>query len=169
MDTLSHGLWGGVTFGNKGKKQFWLAFLLGVAPDLLSFFPGFIGWALDGFPHWHRTLGEPPDPALIPSYIFSIYNITHSLVIWITIFILLWIYFKKPPLLFCAWLLHILCDIPTHTTRFFPTPYLWPFPTPFVNGFRWSVPWFMFTNYSILLLTSLWILYRKQKNRGLSL
>jgi hypothetical protein len=48
--------------------------------------------------------------------------------------------------------LHILCDIPTHTTSYFPTPFLWPFSTPFVNGIPWSTPWFMAANYTSLFL-----------------
>ena len=54
-----------------------------------------------------------------------------------------------------AWGLHILCDIPTHSTRFFPTPYLWPFHTPFINGLPWARPTFMIANYSLILLTYL--------------
>jgi hypothetical protein len=54
-----------------------------------------------------------------------------------------------------AWGLHILCDIPTHSTRFFPTPYLWPLPTPFVNGMPWARGWFMLTNYACIGLTYL--------------
>jgi hypothetical protein len=49
-----------------------------------------------------------------------------------------------------AWLLHILCDIPTHASSYFPTPFLWPFPTPYVNGIPWFTPWFMAMNYAAL-------------------
>ena len=37
MDILSHGLWGAITFGRRSRPSFWLAFGLGLAPDLLSF------------------------------------------------------------------------------------------------------------------------------------
>jgi hypothetical protein len=37
MDILSHGLWGAIAFGRRDRPSFWLAFLLGLAPDLLSF------------------------------------------------------------------------------------------------------------------------------------
>jgi len=39
-------------------------------------------------------------------------------------------------------------DIPTHTESYFPTPFLWPLPTPFVNGIPWSTPWAMLANYA---------------------
>jgi hypothetical protein len=32
-----------------------------------------------------------------------------------------------------AWLLHILCDIPAHAARYFPTPFFWPLPTPLLD------------------------------------
>ena len=37
MDVLAHGLWGGAAFSGRGKKEFWTGFLVGMAPDLLSF------------------------------------------------------------------------------------------------------------------------------------
>jgi hypothetical protein len=80
MDTLAHGLWGGVAFGRQSKPHYWMAFVLGMMPDLLSFGPFFIMWAFHGFAG--RTPGEPPDPALIPAYVYQAYNVTHSLVIW---------------------------------------------------------------------------------------
>src|SRR5438105_4033459 len=128
MDTLAHGLWGGAAFGRSSRKAFGQAFVLGMAPDLLSFGPAFATWAVTGFPR--RVPGEPPNPADIPHYVYSAYNVTHSLVVWAAAFALVWRWRKKPPVVFLAWPLHILCDIPTHTRRFFPTPFLWPLPTP---------------------------------------
>ncbi len=83
-------------------------------------------------------------------------------------FSLLWVLLKKPPWLLCAWLLHILCDIPTHAASYFPTPFLWPFPTPFVNGIPWTTPWFMAANYTAIALTYcvLFLYYRGAKTNG---
>lgn len=145
MDTLSHGLWGGVVFG---RKKFLTAFLFGIAPDAISFGPFFILWAINGFPKITRKLGEPPDPSVIPQYVYSLYNITHSLIVFLLVAAVVIMLLDIKPIL--AWGLHILLDIPTHTKSFFPTPYLWPFPTPYFDGFRWATPWFMVINYSIL-------------------
>lgn len=156
MDTLSHGLWGGATFGGASRKTFLLAFVCGAAPDVLSFGPTAAGWVLRGFPG-DRKLGEPPDPASIPSYVHHLYNVTHSLLLWALAFLALWLVMgalKKssvPPWPFVAWAFHILLDIPTHTTAFFPTPYLWPFSTPYVNGVHWATPWVLLTNWTLLL------------------
>jgi membrane-bound metal-dependent hydrolase YbcI (DUF457 family) len=102
-----------------------------------------------------RLAGEisgPPALTILPPYLFHAYNVTHSLVVWAAVFFLLWLTTKHPPWLSGAWLLHIVCDIPTHTERYFPTPFLWPFPTPFVDGIPWSTPWFMAANYATMIL-----------------
>lgn len=62
-----------------------------------------------------------------------------------------------------AWFLHILMDIPTHTYRFYPTPFLWPVSDVKLNGFSWATPWFMIVNYSIIILIYLYFYLKKQK------
>ncbi len=157
MDTLAHGLWGGLGFYPSGKKRYASAFVLGMAPDLLSF-----GLFHVTHPQWLalRLAGKisgPPPISSLPEFLFHAYNLTHSLVIWGAAFALLWMLQKHPPWLFLAWALHILCDIPTHNSGYFPTPYLWPFATPFVKGISWATPWFMVANYAALLLGYVWV------------
>ena len=156
MDILSHGLYGGVLVGRKSRRSFWLAFFFGIAPDLFSFgiFTASVWLGLASGLDWGS---RHPDPSLIPSYVQSLYNVTHSLVIWTLVFALVWIVYRKLPWVLGAWGLHILCDIPTHSTRFFPTPFLWPFNTPYVNGIPWARPTFMIANYALLALTYLGI------------
>src|SRR3989338_5368563 len=121
MDFISHGLWGGITFGRKNRPNFWLSFAFGIMPDVLAFGFFFIQIILRG-----DTIlgGGPPNPATIPPYIYSIYSVTHSLVIFSAIFLLAWIIFKRPIWEMCAWGLHITLDIFTHSSRFFPPPFL---------------------------------------------
>ena len=167
MDTLAHGLWGGVGFYRQGAKKFAAAFALGMAPDLLSF-----GLFHVSHPGWLklRLVGEiygPPPLSTLPEFVFHAYNLTHSLVVWAALFGLIWLMVQRPPWVLLAWALHILCDIPTHSSRYFPTPYLWPFPTPYVEGMSWATPWFMATNYATLLAAYLGVLMygRKGKDR----
>jgi hypothetical protein len=151
MDVLAHGLWGGAPFLPQGRKKFFAGLLVGMAPDLLSFGvfhvtnPGWITLRLAG------EVSGPPALSILPPYVFYAYNVTHSLLVWAAVFALLWLGSKSPPWLLGAWLLHILCDIPTHTERYFPTPFLWPFPTPFVNGIPWSTPGLLAANYTTLV------------------
>jgi hypothetical protein len=156
MDTLSHALWGGVLFGRASRGDFGLAFLLGAGPDLVSFGPAFAGWAAGGFKDMRRKPGEPPPMESIPRYVVKIYDVTHSLLVSGAVYGGLWWWRGRPPWVLGAWIFHILCDIPTHTRKFFPTPYLWPLKTPYVNGFRWAVTWFMALNYSALAAAYLW-------------
>lgn len=62
-----------------------------------------------------------------------------------------------------AWGVHILVDIPTHSYRFYPTPFLWPLSGWKFNGFSWGTPWFIVVNYGALLLTIWWLRQKKKK------
>ena len=152
MDVLAHGLWGGAAFSARGKKEFWTGFLVGMAPDLLSF-----GIFHVMRPDWivGRLAGEisgPPSLSILPAYVFYAYNVTHSLIICAAAFLLFWRLLKRPPWLMVPWALHILCDILTHATDYFPTPFLWPLPTPFVDGISWATSEFVAANYGALLI-----------------
>jgi len=121
MDIISHGLWGGIAFGRTSKKSFWLSFLFEMGPDLLAFTPFaiLIRLGMAKLPHFIR---EPPDPNSIPYYVYQLYNFSHSLIVFAALCAILWLIFRRPMWVFCAWGLHILVDIPTHSYKFFPRP-----------------------------------------------
>ena len=171
MDIFSHGLWSaavykGASLPPRHKKKIGWAVFFGVAPDLFSFglifistlfatghiFPQFIGE--DGVPH----------PDLVPSLVHIMYNLTHSLVVFALVCALVWFLRKKPFWEMGAWGLHILSDIPTHTSAFFPTPFLWPFSSFHVSGIQWSSPTFLVWNFTIMALVyiALFIYERKR-------
>ena len=167
MDVVSHGLWGGVGFCPQGRKKFFAAMAVGMAPDLLSFGlfhvtrPGWIALRLAG------EISGPPEVSILPAYVFYAYDVTHSLVVWMSASLVLWFFGKAPPWLLWPWVLHILCDIPTHSTSYFPTPFLWPFPTPFVNGISWTTPWFLTANYALLFVAYVaMFFYLKRRKRS---
>lgn len=158
MDVVAHGLWGGVGFYPQGGKKFAAAVALGMAPDLLSFGvfhlsnPGWLTLRLMG------KISGPPPLSILPEFVFHAYNLTHSLLVWAALFALFWIVRGRPPWVFLAWGLHIVCDIPTHNSTYFPTPYLWPLPTPLVEGISWATPWFMIVNYVALVAVYLGVI-----------
>ena len=165
MDTLAHGLWGGAAFGQKKTEWKW-AFLLGMAPDLISFGPYFLTRLPALLDRFKNGTWGPPDPSTIPIAVYEAYNVTHSLVVWSALFLFSWRFRSRLFWPLAAWGLHILCDIPLHSNRFFPTPYLWPFPTPFVNGRPWATDTFMAVNYTLLVAAYLAIfLYRRRVQR----
>ena len=114
MDTLAHGLWAYAVF-NK-KKYAWLGAFFGVLPDLLSFGILFVIGIATGTLH----RGKPALESL-PSWIFSAYNMTHSLIVFAVVFLIVFLITKKWFWPMLGWWIHILIDIPTHSTSsFFP-------------------------------------------------
>ncbi len=165
MDIISHGLWGGLAFGRKNKRDYWLAFLFGVLPDLLSF--GILSAAailgLSNGPDWQNG---PPAAESIPAYVHILYNYTHSLVIFAVVFGLIWAIRRKAYLPLLAWGLHIALDIFTHSSDFFPTPLFWPLSDFHINGTPWSNPWIFFPNWiAIFIAYGLWLWHTKNKKR----
>ncbi len=164
MDILSHGLYGGVAFGKRSKRDYAISFLFGIGPDLFSFgvlyFVSLVTKA-------SLPIGrfEPPNYPIIPEYVSSLYSFTHSLIIYGIFFALLWWLGKKSfALLTLGWPLHILVDIPTHSSAFFPTPFLWPVSHFHIDGVPWANPYIFFPNVILIVgLYAYW--YIKDKRR----
>jgi len=164
MDTLSHGLYGGIVFGRRSVKDYITAFLFGVGPDILSFGPFFLG-AVFGLQDWPSRGAEPPSSDLIPGFVYLLYNFTHSFLIYGLFFLLLWFLGKKHfAQLTLGWPLHILVDIPTHSSAFFPTPFLWPASSFSIDGHPWSSPEIFIPN--VVILVGLYAYWYTRKRRG---
>lgn len=167
MDILAHMLWAnyGARVVNKKLQKnskrsiklpeitFW-----GVFPDLFAFgIPLFLS-----IPKIIQTgfILERPSSFGISAVL---YQYSHSLVIWLIVFSIVWIFFKKPRLELFGWALHILIDIPSHSGTFFPTPFLFPISDyRFLNGISWGNTTFMIINYSLLLLVSIYFFFLKK-------
>ena len=158
MDIFAHGLWSFAIFHR--KKYVWLAVLFGLLPDFLSFGIIFIMNLFNG--NFQRG---PPAISTLPKWLFAAYNMTHSFVMFIFVFILVYLITKKWFWPLTAWAIHIVTDIPTHSTRFFPTPFLWPSSDYVFNGISWATPWFMLLDYSALLIVFLIIAHNKAKGK----
>ncbi len=165
MDTLSHGLYAGIAFGRRSKRDYLTAFLFGIGPDILSFGPFFLG-AILGLEDWPGRGAEPPSSDLIPGFVYLLYDFTHSFLIYALFFALLWWLGRKSfALLTLGWPLHILVDIPTHSAIFFPTPFLWPISNFYIDGHPWGSPEIFLPNVVLLVgLYAYWYTHRR-KNR----
>ncbi|PWB80143.1 MAG: hypothetical protein C3F08_05095 [Candidatus Methylomirabilota bacterium] len=156
MDFVSHGLWGGIAFGRTNRRSFILAAACGMLPDLVPFGP----WRLAVFlglaqrPPHHGW--EPPDPWSIPTYVYRLYDLTHSLVVFLAVFAVISVLYRKPIWEICAWGLHVSMDIFTHSTRFFPTPFLWPISSVAVDGWPWGQSAIFVPNVILLALLYAW-------------
>lgn len=150
MDVISHGLWGGIAFGR--KRNFRWALFFGMLPDLLAFGPFYLYTKIQGI-----DFSGPPPLAIIPAWVFAIYDVSHSfffcgLVVWV-----LSRFRRELTLPAMAWLLHIVIDIPTHSADYFPTRFLFPFSEVHFNGWPWALPMIWFPN--LIFLVALYSLF----------
>lgn len=152
MDIFSHGLWSGAIA--KGANKFkqtrlspWFAAWWGVFPDIFAFaipmiyiILGIISGSFDSAILRDTRSEEPPAVFQSDHPVFRLapylYNFSHSVVIFILVLgglVLIKKFLHKSlmwkqlvPWKMLAWLGHIICDIPTHTPEFYPTPIFWP-------------------------------------------
>lgn len=179
MDVFSHGLWAGALFKflnlkrAKNKFKFWAAVFWGVFPDLFAFTIPVIlmfFYALSGqidFANMPQpSMIEPSIPSQLDSTInlsYTLYNLSHSLIIFALVFGFAYLIFKKPKWILGAWLLHIIMDIPTHSYEFYPTPILWPLSSWKLDGFRWANEWFLIMDAILLAAVYAYIFWREKR------
>ncbi len=170
MDIFAHGLWSVAAYKAASRaprqpKKLWLAALFGTAPDLLAFLPLLLQTVIIHHSIRPDFIGEEGRllATAVPEYVYMLYNVSHSLVVFLAAFGLVWLIRKKPLWEMGAWGLHILIDIPTHTSEFFPTPFLWPLSSFKTSGIAWADLRFQILNYGALIVAFLF-LCRKPKN-----
>lgn len=157
MDYLAHGLWSYILF-HKIKKV-WYAIFFGLLPDNLS-------WAL--LIIYNLIIGKGlghPGISQIPSWVFTLYNISHSLIVAGIIFLIIFLILKKIPIYVYAWPVAIFLDIFSHSRSFLPTPFLWPLSEWRFPGVSWASPAFMITNYTIIISALLYIAYIRKRSK----
>ena len=165
MDILSHGLWGGVAFGRKNRRNFFVASFFGLAPDLFSFgiFMMASLFGISDSPEWSAG---PPDPKLIPQYVYQLYNVTHSLLVFAVVFVIASIWTRKLYWIMGGWGIHIMFDIFTHSEQFFPTPFLYPASSYYFNGHNWGTPEIFIPNVLALIAVYAYWSYTLKKKKS---
>lgn len=172
MDVFAHTIWANALAQKlnekreRSKKELisvaWTSFW-GVFPDLFAFTASFLIIILNilkgnSFAVEFSEHGGPSSLA------YTLYNYSHSIVIWAIVFTVVWIFFKKPKLVLLGWLLHIIIDIPSHSINFYPTPFLWPISDyKFPHGVSWANLWFMIINYTAMLVVFLYFIIKKER------
>lgn len=188
MDGPSHLFWTWAVFKAIKEKynkplNIKLAIFWGIFPDLFAFgipilliaaelLTGKI--SLSDLPGPEKI--EPPQNkfASVFQSISLLYSFSHSLVIFFVFFaIITGILFLKRkisvritasiiPWELGGWLLHILIDIPTHSSAFYSTPFLWPISNFRISGIAWSTPWFLALDYLVIIIVY-FVYFRKRK------
>lgn len=165
MDIFSHGLWAGAAYKAINKKRqsplsVKLAAFWGVFPDLFAFTVPFLGllWnlsfeglSLSDMPGPSSAEPPPSDTLWVFTLATFLYNLSHSVVIFSLIFVIVYLIRQKPIWELEGWFLHILIDVPTHSYKFYPTPLLWPLSDWKFNGISWATPWFLILNYIAII------------------
>ena len=177
MDIFAHSLWNTAIakkLNNNEKRKskisiiwsiFWGIFpdifAFGI-PSILSLYSVIIGG--ESFSHisHHGPLIKGVDKTFdLASFL---YQYSHSLIIFVLVFGIVWLIFKKPKIAMLGWMIHILIDIPSHSLQFFPTPFLFPVSSyVYPYGVRWSGQIFMIINYTALFCVFLYFLIKKKK------
>ena len=176
MDTFAHGLAGALIFSRSGyagllvgkirpdvkPRHFdWTipaAALFGMLPDLMSF--GYVAVK-------HMTgggRGRPPSE-IIPDWVYAAYNLTHSLLIVAALVLLLFLVNRWLGISACAWLWHVICDIPTHSKEFFPTPFLYPLSDLTMDGVPFMRPSVFISYWSILFAAWILLFWFKRRKK----
>ena len=144
MDTFAHAIWSYIIFQDTTIPI--LAVFFGAMPDLFSWTIVLIHGLITG-----KKFGKP-DITKIPSWAFPLYGITHSIFVFGATILVVFLIIGYVPVYLWAWILHILIDIPTHSRKFLPTPFLWPISKWTFPGFNWGQPWFMILNWTAIII-----------------
>ena len=166
MDVVAHGLWTmAVASGARTKVErpisLECAIFWGVFPDIFSFaVPACvrIWWYLSGTTHALLPDGKGPQHF---QYVWQLYNGSHSLLTFATVFGVAWLLMRHPVLEMLGWALHILIDIATHQ-GIFAIQFLWPVSRFSVQGVRWENHWFLTANYMALVVVFAWMWMRRR-------
>ncbi|MDP3057735.1 MAG: metal-dependent hydrolase [bacterium] len=188
MNFFSHIFWTWAVFKTLKEKlkkplNLKLAVFWGVFPDLFAFaIP--IAWLIIELMFGKISISDLPGPEKIepPQQNFNsilllvstLYSFSHSFVILLAVAIV-WtaiLYFKRKipatsvsqilPIEMGGWILHILIDIPTHSSAFYSTPFLWPISDFKINGLSWGTPWFLALNYLVIFIVYFAYLRKKK-------
>ena len=158
MDYFAHGIWSYIIFHR--IKKVYLAIIFGLLPDTIS-------WAIYAF--YRMIISEEfgrPVLEQIPQWVFTLYNISHSLIVCGFVIIVIYLILKRVPIYVFAWPISIVFDIFTHTRYFLPTPFLWPLSEWKFPGISWGNAKFMLFNYLVIFALLLIIYINKRARRN---
>ncbi len=155
MDIFSHTLWG---YGLFGQKRPWLAMVMGAMPDMVSFGAFTVIRMVNG----DYVSGKPP-LEIIPAWCFALYDLSHSLLIALLVWALIFWKRKDIAPAMLAWPFHIILDIPFHTRHYFPTKFFYPLSDYFYDGIAWSRPVVWLPNIAGVIMVVMYRLWSRAK------
>jgi len=176
MDILAHALWAavGTTVAARrfrvGRRTAAATVALAVLPDVLHALP-IAAWVVFGegtaaalVDYAVATMGtEPALPATVAAVTDHIHCVTHSAVVASALTLLTWMATRTLWIPLLGWWCHIVIDVFTHSSQFYPSPVLYPFTMRGFDGLAWNTPWFIAVNYASLAVV--WVCLLRTRNR----
>lgn len=162
MDFIWHGVSNVAlqkTIDKKKANWKWILemFLWGSIPDLIPFTIPVVASFFQKTAFW---AGENPEALVNAQYL---YQYTHSLVIFVGVFLVLRLVLKRWYLASFGWAFHIVMDMPLHAPDYFPTPFLFPLSSwtlPF--GISWAT-WWIWGSLWVVVIT--WLVWLRNNNK----
>ncbi len=157
LDYFSHGFWSYIFFHR--IKTPLLAVMFGLLPDTSSWAVYFIYNLIAG-----NKFGKP-SLETIPDWVFTLYNVSHSIFVAFAAIAILYALLRKFPWYALAWPIAVFMDLLTHTREFLPTPFLWPVSDWRFPGISWGSKAFLLINYAAIALAFVAIYLSRKKVR----
>jgi hypothetical protein len=175
MDVVAHVLWAGaaavLVARHRPVTRGAVATTLALAglPDGLQYVP-VLAWILAGDGAWTTLLAlatalpgqEPPLPDTVRLASHHLHCIAHSAVVAGLATAALRIALRSLWLPLLGWWSHIVIDVFTHSTAFYPSPVLYPITYRGFDGIAWNEPWFLGLNYVVLSAFFAWAACRRR-------
>jgi hypothetical protein len=178
MDVLAHMLWAGI--GVAAARRRWpvtraqaaATIAAAAAPDLIQSAP-LLAWIVAGggnasvlFHYAIATPGtEPAMPQTVAYVAHHLHCALHSAVVALVVSIAALAATRAAWLPLAGWWSHIVIDVFTHSSGFYPVPVLYPLTYRGFDGIAWNEPWFLALNYA-MLFTAAVLLYITRAGRN---
>ena len=176
MDLLAHALWttvGVVALQRRlpiGSVAASAAVAASVLPDLVHGLP-VLAWVAVGDGTWAQAMAysvatlatEPVLPQWVAMWSHHLHCMMHSLIVLGAVALVAWPWRRKLWLPLASWCLHIVIDVFTHSSAFYPVPIFYPITQRGFDGIAWNTPWFATVNYGVMALAAVWLWLTRRK------
>lgn len=171
MDIVAHSLWAGLAITAAARRwsvtreQTRTAVVLAALPDVGHLVP-IVLWGLFEDGTWAALRGyafaipgaEPWLPETVRLWSHNLHCVMHSAVVAFGVTALAWFCWRWLLIPLGGWWSHILIDVFTHSSEYYPSPVLYPLTQRGFDGIAWPTPWFMALNYAAIAVTAVWLL-----------
>jgi len=175
MDIVAHGLWtgAGLVFARRhsaiATHTACATVAAAVVPDLVHALP-LLTWALfeghDAMALLHAyAVAAPGQEPSLPPWVMAashhLHCVAHSAVVALVVTLACVWALRAVPIALYGWWSHIVIDVFTHSTEFYPAPVLYPLSDWTFNGVAWNAPAALLMNYLALAAAWAWLLRQR--------